>query len=51
MDCIRCGKEGAERKEAEFETGAVVVMYLSPDCSEKVTQDREVIGLSPSSGQ
>lgn len=50
MKCVRCGEEGAERIEVEFESGAVVVMYLCPKCSAEQSRDQDVTALisSPS---
>jgi protein-arginine kinase activator protein McsA len=49
MKCVRCGEEGAERIEVEFESGAVVVMYLCPKCSEEEAHDQDVTALNSSS--
>ena len=50
MKCVRCGEEGAERIEVEFESGAVVVMYLCSECSDEEAHDQDVTTLSSSSG-
>lgn len=49
MECIRCGEEGAERTEIEFASGAVVVMYVCPNCSEEETHRQNATEYTSSS--
>ncbi len=51
MECKRCGEDGAERREVQFQNGSALTVYLCQEYTEAERRRDSVCSVDTSPGQ